>query len=894
MRRALRIAVLSAFLCSGCDVSSAEQVFHTHEFGTMNFRPQKVHEHPQQDNWIGGLTLIAAENHWPLLFQMPFFDGNYSARGSTLGCDHRCFWWDVQWGYVTPVPLELRRLTPRDQGAFRPVLVRHVLTPASRGTVLEKKIANKDWAHIRYRYEYGDGEILEAVYSRLSPGFLFSATGSEIRLFAHNWVNFQRSGRPDKERGGANWTRLTKKLVAFMDGHRGEYNAYDIMKNIVPWVAYGGQTIDYVSMCLRPTALAWAGPDGIEVRTGNVDASAPGMKEPWLLVWYGGGSPLWAHTMAGFSKRVGGYGLRQMDCPFLLILEHQPKKMVLDKDGLRLLYEKEVGKLIVMPLRGMNFFEAAETEQWRSARAVPEEVVEQCRFWTTRLLDYPLTIAETVELASQRSSIRVTNKCTYESLKGEWKFPRTRISPVSPMVGTAYTYEFPMTFSTEPLNPHYFTRFGDYLIVDGKDEYSYEIRDMHRYVWETLDVPALDTEEERALAHKLDGEVLRMIRAGHLAPLASFRLPYLYQTLYWQSPAELLYSCSLVADYVSPDTRRKLAAYCAQEASAHPPLAGTTVARGAPRALYPIPSDVQDLLEASGENILQMFKKRPEILYQLWWYAEKLNAWDSVGNNWDEIDRLFRHHFGSMDWATGFFGTLRCILPETGLPLGIQDINSFVAGAIGYARMAARLGKEPEACLGYALAAKWLTVRYACARFDESMLAENLIRPWPDMKKPGEWWKENVVDKTGTRQVFMLNQFGPMLDRVTPGEHVMGGGLNCRYRNVLPEIGRFLRDFNRANEQGPLKHILESDPIWYVSGGVLEPKADVCCQNFIAAAYLQCMPSDQLIQYLDEPDCVGDLFYFQKAAAALHASPEARWRSVIQHKSPLRTARERR
>lgn len=856
----------------------ADDSFAIHKWGTMNLRPQEMQEHPGQENWIGGLSLIASENTWPLLFMMPFLDASPFATGT--GLQPRCHWWDVQWGYVSPLPLKLQRLNPIDRGDMRLIVLRHALSQESRGTVLDRRIVDKDWVHVRYRYQYEAGQIFEAVYSRLAPGFMFSTTGDTLRLFADNWVNFQVAGRPDKEVGLSNWPRLTRKLLAHMEKRTGEYQRHEMAKNIMPWLAYGGSTIDYVSLCLRPTALAYMGKGKVEVRGGNVELSGSAMKEPWLLTWFGEGSPLYTHTLPGFQRGVGSYGLHQMDCPFLLILEKRPETVLLERDGLTLEYAGQAGRVILMPARGVNFFEPEETEAWRNTGKIPETVVEQCRFWTTRLMDFPLTITEDLRVSKDR--VWIESKVSYERLEDNWAMPRKRIAPISPMLACAHTHGFPVKLSAEPLNCHYFTKYGNYMVVDGADSYSAELGAISKYVWERREVPELRTPEEKTLAAKLDTEVRRMIRAGHLAPFVSFTFPYLLRTWHWQSSSELIYSCAAVADYLSPGTKKRLKVYLKNELESYPP--GTFVAQGAPRALgYLSQADYERVTKGAIPHLPELFRKRPEVLYHLWCYADKLDCWEYIDKNWSLIDTIFRYHFHHMDWPTSFFAMFRCRSPHMSYRRGIHDVNAFIAGAIAYARMAQQLGRDAESSLGYGLASKWLMMRFACAKFDEHMHEEGLIRPIPGSARMTEdWWEQNVTKTIGLRQVFAVDQFGVMLDRTTPVvTSRFYGGPSCRYRHVFPEIGRFLLDFNKELEQRPFGRVIETDPVWHFSGGMFAPDAGNCCDNFLAAANIMQLPPEQLIGYLVEPDCVGDLYFFQKAAAAINRTPQALWRRVV-------------
>jgi len=866
----------AAFADESPAVSRAEPLsFDT--FGNMNLRPQQVEEHPQQDSWIGGLSLIASENTWPLLFTMPFYDANSVASGNSR-LDPRCVWWDVQWGYVSPIPLTLRRLPPIDRGDMRLAVVRHALTPESHKAGLHKRVVEKDWVHVRYRYQYDDKERFETVYSRIAPGALFSATGDTLNLFANNWVNFQVSGRPDKEVGVANWPRLTRALLEYIAEHPNEYARPETVHDILPYAKYGGSTIDYAGMCLRPTALAFAGKEGVQVHGGNVFVSAKDMQEPWILVWFGGGSPLFTHTLPGFF-REGGHGLRQMDCPFLLLLENRPRNITLSKDGLRLRYDGSAGRVVMLPLRGMNFFEAGETEAWRTAGKVPGEIVNLCRFWSARLMDYPLSVKQSARV-NDDGTVTFDNRFTYESLEGDWRISRKKIAPVAPMVGTAYTFRYPVKFSSDPVNYHYFTKYGNYMAVEGTDHYSYTLGDVGKYVWQTRRVGELTTPEEKALAVRLDAEVRKTIDAGHLAPFVTFSFPYLLRSWHWPASSELVYSLADVADYVKPDTREALKTYLAGELAAHPP--GTFNVEGKPRALGHL-SDEDFKRVASGTMIHmpEMYKKRPEVLYHLWVYADKLGDWEYVERNWKLIDRIFRLHFENMDWPTSFFAMYKCRSPSISYRRGIHDVNAFISGAVAYARMADHLGKTQDSRLGYALASQWLMMRFACARFDESMHAEGMIRRWDGDGLSDAWWKANVMDTIGLRQIFAIDQYGVMLDKRTPVVTArFWGGRNCRYRYVFPEVGRFLCDYNEELEQRPFRAVMAGDPAWYLSGGMFEPDPGDCFDSFLAAARIMRLPSAELIRYVGGPDCAGDLYFFQKAAAALEQSSQARWQGV--------------
>jgi uncharacterized repeat protein (TIGR01451 family) len=201
----------------------------------------------------------------------------------------------------------------------------------------------------------------------------------------------------------------------------------------------------------------------------------------------------------------------------------------------------------------------------------------------------------------------------------------------------------------------------------------------------------------------------------------------------------------------------------------------------------------------------------------LWAYADATGDWDYLEDYWSQIKALF------------------------GDKMDEVDSYAAISGAIGYARIAARLGHTAEAQQGRDVAVAALTVGQDFAAF----LATANER-YPDPRN----------QMTGLRAPAF---FG-----------------------LVPEVGRFLRDTNSntvATYLDTLTGYYDGEFLWYLTRLGLQKEVgessfhgpELAWSVFLAKAYIQCASLAELQGYLDRPWGLGDLYYLQKLVAAIEA-----------------------
>lgn len=289
---------------------------------------------------------------------------------------------------------------------------------------------------------------------------------------------------------------------------------------------------------------------------------------------------------------------------------------------------------------------------------------------------------------------------------------------------------------------------------------------------------------------------------------------------YWYDPGELIYSLSLTYPYLSSSTQSALKAYLRKEIARYGPFDALPFSelpwlrKGAERASYRLPF----------ENEMNTYPPpAPPIqsIYAVWAYAEYVGEWGYVEANWNRIKSLWNARKGEV------------------------DSYARIAGAIGYYRIAQRLGKSAEAAEALEVGNAALNAGLNFGAFRQRAAA--LL---PDMEL-------NQPTALGVRgQVF----FG-----------------------LTPEVGRFLNERLRSQIDAEIsaRTGLNGAPIWYAtrpSSQHIEPFTeqgfhgpDLAWGLFLARAYGQRADQATLRALLDRPFALGDLYYLQKVVATIQA-----------------------
>lgn len=362
--------------------------------------------------------------------------------------------------------------------------------------------------------------------------------------------------------------------------------------------------------------------------------------------------------------------------------------------------------------------------------------------------------------------------------------------------------------------------------------------------------PYIDTEPTRpapapdpALVERLEAEVLRVLEADdHLLPLYVERgfqgtgswppdttsppgpTSVMGDQGFWYDPGELVYSLAIAYPYLSPPLQERLRAYLAAEMTRYPPLEPLPygepwdwVNRGRPREWHPLS------IREEVDNCWPPPAPPLQTLYALWAYARYVGDWDYLAARWAEIDALFDEKR--------------------------TEIDSYaeIAGAIGYARIAARLGHAPEAAEGRAAAT---TAMQAGLAFADWLDAANTL--FPNAGVSGS------------------------ADDERPG---LRGGV---FFGLVPEVGRYLHDTNLAAASWYIDDVNRyptGDYLWYATrAGCNGELTETSFQSpepgwafFLAEAYVRGAPRERLLRWLDRPWGLGDPWHIQKIVAAIEA-----------------------
>lgn len=232
----------------------------------------------------------------------------------------------------------------------------------------------------------------------------------------------------------------------------------------------------------RPTHVAVRTTSGVltaglgELIDGTVQS------EPWVLAWFAGANG-WL-----------------FDVPWLIVLEHRPRSIRLEADGLALRFDGPAGHVVAMPFYGYYKAPPAgqrwsdllpgavdfgiDTSMW--ATSFPPPVAARARWWSEVLRRYPIRCVETFRVDRLKDMLTVRSAFEYIEIADDWSTPPRTFAPISPTLALALTDErnrFPMRFSAPVTDPFVMTSHGPYMGVEGQDAYEIEF-DTLKYIHE--------------------------------------------------------------------------------------------------------------------------------------------------------------------------------------------------------------------------------------------------------------------------------------------------------------------------------------------------------------------------------------------------------------------------
>lgn len=794
---------------------------------------------------------IASLSGWRLEF-----DDQFLPRFSTY--PHLGFREDLNLKYVGQA-----YETPPSLGYFRPSDFPSSFSsaPSSSG----------DWAHREFTYNYGSGKEFRILMSRLTPAVLVESNAEGIRLF-------------DGPKSG-------------------------ISQPSQSW--QGAQGSAFVG---NPAYLAVPTSGGIKIRTPASDGSinVSGMNQKWFLMWFGQQAYLWGGNSVLFPGRGPSasslydpsHWLKPVDMPVLVVAENFPQSIKLDPAGGVALHFSSgtgVGKLALMPLMGSFFPPAVETELWSTG--LPQSIVDKSQWWFERLGQFPVSVSETFSSQSDNGIVQITNSFTFRSLGHG-----TPYAPIPPVVALAEQEGFPINFDETIVDSGLSLAIGPYKGIDNATSFSYQISGLIKYALEERTLIG-NTNEPDQLRARLNSEIAATTNAGHLAPWWPMMgtLPVFDESAIWSYPWETPYYLNQTANLLEDPIRSALKTYTRTERHTYPPESYQRTVEWL-NSVQTIPYALgkrreSHIVDTSQKpNVLQNPYNRLDVrslmtFYTLANYYRQSADTSELQQQWEKIKNLLSPYLNNSDWST------LTMTPYTwpqgsyndALRGGINETNRMVAGSIGLTRLAVMVGDTETVDLGYYLMNKALISRFAQEKLVKYLYEVNLQQ----IPQDADWlltmslangetgvailWRDGWSSYADdVRRPLKFDQFGIFLSDSIPAR--LQREL-LSYKDLTPELGRFLHDFALSEANEWFSAVEENSPSWYRAYtpaflGTENPFSlpQNAHQIFLVQALILGASPEELAGYLDIPWVhIGDYYYIHKLAETIKAFRGYTW-----------------
>lgn len=740
--------------------------------------------------------------------------------------------------------------------------------------------SDSSWATVQSSFAYeedGKAQAFKVFVTRLSPAVVFETTGTELRLFEGAKVSkFARSD--------ATWVPADQRLSG--PAPVPKYYATDAMVKT------------------REEVGGIAAPKG------------------WLLAWYGAESRIRAEADIGHRTIT-------VDCPVLLVFSTPPAKLSAGPDGLLVAFTGEGTKrTAVLPLLGerlprvvagekpkpypafvgafranheFQFAELPPTETWKDG--LPKEVASQCTWWADRLKLIPSAARESYAYDPASDTLTVRGKVEFLKLSDGGK----RFAPLPPMLAVASSKKLPLlSVQGEPTSSGLTTKWGPYVGIEGGNGYTYSMKGLGRYAFEVRSTgPGKEPPEVRGA---FDREIAKVTEAGVLAPwypilsvggfgARASRARNEGHRLLWGIPGENLYFIGQCLDLAAPDQRAKLielakaweAKYPSEKVAHMPPTAD------ARREHYLATIHRVRQWPQQELNFHFLNKVLPcEAEYYL------ADYYRYSGEKATTLPRILEPYLARSDWAS--LGLMRganaLFKNDKGRDAfdrdygkgGVDDTNRLFAGLVGRIRLARMAGDAPEVERGMYHLSRAAILRFAMEQWKYVLHEDKFLGLRPADAPPRSFFGTGL--HTFAREtpdddplvVAEMDEFLLTLRECYVHVHWHPHRL-IAYLNLVPELGRFLRDHLKAEVGHYVRIVEESNPEWYT------PYADCTLsfetyslhpadsyQVFLARAWVTGNPPEQLWWYADLPWIGrGDWFYIHKLAETIRAYRGVKW-----------------
>ena len=498
------------------------------------------------------------------------------------------------------------------------------------------------------------------------------------------------------------------------------------------------------------------------------------MRESWFVVWW-----------------VGATNWTNWDSPWFLTLQHRPKRIQFDANGLHFTFADEAGYAALMPMYGYYKPLQAEREPspftalkekkkrvltWEWFKALPADPLARARYWASALREFPIYCEDSFSVDRAHDSLTIRQSFRWLSWSDDWNTKHLKLAPLSPVLAHAYREGFPAEFSKKPYDMEIFTPYGPFYGVEGADSYDVTLP-LLRYVNETEAIETTFTNSHPGVTASLE-KLQKTARAKFPSPDK-----YNYDhggvnNFCWAIQGDQWYAKAL--PYMDDATRATAIASLKKYLRDDVLVANRFKLREFPKGS----GHTYYLLEGPGIgswNVLgDAGKFSANMLETLWAYAHFTGDWELIRERWPLIRKLF-----VTPAQTRWVGFGRDEIAELG---------DEAAPCLAMARMAYKVGDADTynyACYMFVreLAHHWLKQRGA------KYFREN--QPWHSMEAMDE-------------EVYLTNLWGDLAGWQIDGPNYPAKTGERQFNNRWvrfkdADVGRFYRDYL----QGDLKRELD-------------------------------------------------------------------------------------
>lgn len=618
----------------------------------------------------------------------------------------------------------------------------------------------------------------------------------------------------------------------------------------------------------------------------DLPSEAFSMDEPWILVWFAGMAPAGAHIYRhdvederGVSKSRYGFNKEPnaVDVPVLFRLEHRVGSIQWEKQqDLIFNFVDKAGKLAVMPLAGGKLFLPEETEKWGTG--LPSPMVKQCRLWSARLKDFPVSTIETFVAQPDKGTVTVKNQFQWNSFRDDWDSRSFKAAPIAPILALALVSGVPVKFFSkgQPVQPadyNFMDTAGLAMAIEGADEYEYRIADLGKLLQVPSRVSVPTEAGAKLLQEKLERHIRQMVEVGHLAPLL-----YIYGGIggtwfshfYWATSAELGQALAMAYPYLSGPLQAKVVEYLKSEWAVNPPfqLERGRYSSGRQRTPYEFPWKEMDRQLTYALNREAQYRQS-DYLYNLFGVDAYLRLTGEKPNSnlCEKASELVMQMLRKQDWAIMGPARLRDVKDRHAVFYynlqGAATYNRWLAGMIGFTRLAHRYGWEDKERLGYYMVAKLAMARIAQAHYVPQMYRYGLVR--------GEAESDNRTLLHIDTGCALIGR-GPIEVGVHQNQEIPP------FNDLVEEVGLLLGRYARSECKVYLNHLDYSMPFWYISEAPKQQAtehrtAPLQCYNgnVLAQYWILGKHRKDFTRYIDATRFIGDLYYIQNLAAGINS-----------------------